>query len=60
MSMIGLKKPPGLSRAQIASGDDQDHGYRCVNVAAIIVTYNPDYATFLCGLSKIADRKSVV
>ena len=54
--MIGLKKPPGLSRAQIASGDDQDHGYRCVSVAAIIVTYNPDYATFLCGLSKIAKQ----
>lgn len=54
--MIGLEETLDLSLAQIVSGDNQDQNRRSTNVAAIIVTYNPDYAALLRGLSAIAKQ----
>ena len=54
--MIALEEKLDLLRVQIVSDDNQDESRRNTNVAAIIVTYNPDYAALLRGLSAIAKQ----
>jgi rhamnosyltransferase len=54
--MIGLEGTLDLSLVQIVSGDNQEQSRRSTSVAAIIVTYNPDYAALLRGLSAIAKQ----
>ena len=58
--MTGFEKTLNLSRTQIESCDDQNQIRNTENVAAIIVTYNPEYAALLRGLSAIAKQVSFI